>query len=207
MIICEHCQAEIVPGEVHDPELCARLASFVSSAQRHKNFNQQRPVMPSCMATESIKSKRPVKTPVARTPAEDQLPPSDRAGYEPPGMLTARKFDQRAFADSGAADSADARLWDFFFDAHGHPKPENFNVWFKSSLLEDFIKTSRRMNNRAVSFRERSRPLGLELDNCMMRPGPNAPVSSHYRLCPIEASLHLSAEEKEKLIAACARNL
>lgn len=112
---------------------------------------------------------------------------------------------QSDFVASGAADSADELLWNFFMVCrHGRwqPRPEQFQLLHKSTFLEEMVmkKHSSRMNNRAITFRERCQPLGLDLDNRSCRPHPDAPRASCYILLPIEDSLRLGAVEKERLL-------
>ena len=115
---------------------------------------------------------------------------------------TARTFGQRDFEASGAADSQNAKLAEFFNPVK---QPHNFRKWFKASFLEE-MSGSRRMNNRAVDLR---RPMaaggpgfleaGLYLDNCMLRDAHSDKLASYYGLFPIEECKSLSEEQKLKL--------
>ena len=116
---------------------------------------------------------------------------------------TARTFGQRDFEASGAADSQNAKLADFFNPV---TQPHNFRKWFKASFLEE-MSGSRRMNNRAVDLRRPKAECGpgfleagLYLDNCMMRDEHTDKLASYYGLFPIEECKSLDADQKQKLL-------
>lgn len=155
--------------------------------------------------------RHPASSNIPSRPATARCPhPSDQDFREgqslksnvqsPVATVVAKDFSQRDFEASGAAASADARLWEFFFSPLGTPRPERFNVWFNGADLEDVCQTSRRMNNRARTLRDKVLKLGFYLDN-QMSTGEGA--CSQYRLCCIEDATSLSEEQRvQKLVAA-----
>lgn len=120
-------------------------------------------------------------------------PPERDDVRRPAAVVTAREFGQHEFQASGAADSQNAKLKEFFL------LPQNFGKWFKAVFLEE-LSGATRMNNRAVDLREVFVEMGLYVDNCMMRDEHTDGVCSYYRLCRIEDAVSLSGEKKNNLI-------
>jgi hypothetical protein len=104
---------------------------------------------------------------------------------------------ERDFQASGAADSANKILLEFF------RQRENFNVPFRSTDLEGMTARaghpSSRMNNRAIWLREQFIPAGFYLDNDPNGSAWGLPNGSYYRLCRIEDATSLSEDKKYKL--------
>lgn len=174
------------------------LAQVVQKSRHRENFGKLPPVAsvarvcapkPDCKAKRAGGHRAPLQA-----AAERQLPPGDR--------MDAREMNSPAvleqdFKASGAADSANKILLEFFSDS------KNFNVPFRSTDLEAMTAKaghpSSRMNNRAIWLREQFIPRGLYLDN-----DPNGwtwglPNGSYYKLCRIEDATSLTDAKKHQL--------
>lgn len=137
--------------------------------------------------TSNVQRPRPGRQPFKEND-EDLRRPAPVA-VEAREVVTAREFGQEDYLASGAADSQNEKLLEFF------RKPNNFGRWFKATLLED-LSGARRMNNRAVDLRRMVQPEGLWIDNCMIRDEHSDVMSSCYRICKISEALCLTPAKK-----------
>lgn len=177
-------------GICSDPDCMEVMNSNLSREKEKRNRCQARKAAGLPAVRSFPRVVRSSCPPEPDEPDAHQAPPAAMPRGE---VVTSLNFSQQDFEAAGEANSANARLIDFFL------RPHNFGKWFKSTDLEKFCKSSR-MNNRARDLRPHFISMGLYVDNAMIRPNPDAPMSSHYRLCKIEDALSLSVDAKRKLI-------
>jgi len=86
-------------------------------------------------------------------------------------------LDEAGFQASGKADSADAKMIEFF----DHQIKFNLGKWFSRNLLKEICGNDY-INNRVITARKHYKPLGYWIQNAEVSPDGIKPKSSHYRI-------------------------
>ena len=184
---CAHVAAELAE---RDAQRKANRAARRTSNIQHPTSNIQRPARACARSAPYQPSSY-----VARTVPEEREERDVPSNSAEPEAVTAREFNQRDFEAAGVADSANALLVAWF------NQPKNFRVWFTKKFLEESVMLGKSgcCNNRALDCRRVFNEAGLDIDNRMA--SVDGKLQSQYRLCKIEESERLTAEEKAKLLA------